>query len=169
MAGPSASVLVSFDNASPTWRELMSPYASDWHGGDSCGIGNTKSIGGQYQGDPRPFVGSVDPFVFDRTEFPDDAALAAAVCRFTGRRFTNSIVVAAMCNQPVDHQVLCEVMIHLATRLDGIIDFDCLDVPSNVGLQRCEWRFDDALEWTIIGSPAEARSWLEHPAFRMLK
>ncbi len=169
MAGPSASVLADFDGAIPTWRELMSPYAMDWRSGDSCGIANTQPIGGQYHGEPRPFVGSIEPFAFDANEFPDDAALSDAVCKFTNRKFTNSIVVAAMCNQPEDHRILCEVMIHLATILDGIIDFDCLDVPPDTGLRRCEWQFDDVLEWTIIGSPDEARNWLTHRAFRMLK
>lgn len=169
MAGPSASVIASFDGGTPSWRELLSSYASDWHGGDSCGIGGTDRFGGQYHGEPRPFVGSVDPFVFDPQRFPDDAALSEAVCRFTDRSFTNSIVLAAMCNQPIDHQVLCEVMIHLAAQVNGIIDFDCLDVPPSAGLRRCEWQCDGTLRWTMVGTPKEAQTWLAHPAFHMLK
>ena len=169
MAGPAASVIVKFDEAAPKWRELMTPYASYWHDHDCCGIADTTLFGGRYAGESRPFVGSVDPFRFDPEKYPDDAALSDAVCQHANREFTNSIVVAAMCNQPVDHQVLCEVLIDLATRLGGIIDFDCLDVPADVNLQCCEWRFDNVLEWTTIGTPDEARSWLEHPAFHMLK
>lgn len=74
-----------------------------------------------------------------------------------------------MCNQAADHQVLCEILIHLATRVHGIIDFDSLDAPTGSGLERCEWHFEGELEWTTIGTPDQARIWLRHPQFHMLK
>ena len=169
MAGPAASVIAQFDCSVPTWRELMVPYASCWHDRDSCGVADTRPFGGRYHGEARPFVGSVDPFRFDAEQFPDDAALSDAVRKFMNRDFTNSVVVAAMCNQQCDHQILCEVLIHLAIRLDGVVDFDCLDAPADGGLQRCEWLIDGQVEWTTIGNPEAARMWMRHPAFHMIK
>lgn len=169
MAGPAASVLVSFDRYTPTWRELMDPFASAWHDSTSCSVSETLRYGGTYSGEPRPFVGSIDPLEFDCEEWPDDAAMSEAIRRFAGRQFTNAIVVAAMCNRPDDHRVLCDVVTALADRLDGLIDFDCLDVPEETGLRRCTWTFDGQDYWTTLGTPTEARRWIRHPAFHMLK
>lgn len=169
MAGPAASVLVSFDRYTPTWRELMDAFASAWHSSNSCLVSDTHRYGGTYSGEPRPFVGSVEPMESDCEEWPEDAAMSEAIRRFAGRQFTNSIVVAAMCNHPDDHYVLCDIVTGLADRLDGLIDFDCLDVPEASGLQRCAWRFDGQEYWTTLGTSAQARYWLRHPEFHMLK
>ena len=169
MAGPSASVLARFDAAPPYRREILSPSVTAWYAGDSCGVADTTRFGGSYTGEERPFVGSIEPFIFDEDEFPDDAALSDAIRQFTGIQWTHSIVVAAMCNQPQDHHILCELMINIADRVGGIIDFDCLAVPLEVKLRRCTWMVEQK-EWcTILGSADEARAWLCHPAFHMLK
>lgn len=169
MAGPSASVLARFDAAPPCWREILSPSVTTWYAGDSCGVADTTRFGGNYTGEERPFVGSVEPFTFDAEEFPDDAALSDAIRQFTGIHWTHSIVVAAMCNQPQDHRILCELMIDIADRVGGIIDFDCLDAPLEVKLHRCTWTFEHDEWWTLLGSADEARAWLRHPGFHMLK
>lgn len=169
MAGPAASVCVRFDASVPTWRELLVPYATKWYDGESCGIADTAHFGGSYSGEERPFVGSVDPFTFDANEFPDDAAIADAIRRCTRREWTHSIVVAAMCNQFADHQILCELAIAIAEDCDGIIDFDCLEIPPDSSLRRCTWVFESEEQWTTIGSADDAREWLRHPEFRMLK
>jgi hypothetical protein len=169
MAGPTGSVIAKFDGAPPTWRELMAPYSMDWLDNNFCWISDTRPIGGSYQGELRPFVGFIESLVVDAQKYPDDAAYCDAVRRFTNRDPTHSVVVSAMCNRTYDHEVLCEILIDLATRIDGIIDFDFLDVPHDSGLQRCDWIFENETNWTILGSPSEAKVWLRHPAFRMLK
>lgn len=169
MAGPAASVLVRFDGVAPAWREVMNPFATDWHDPTFCWVADTLRFSGTFVGEPRPFVGSIDPFECDPVTRPYDAAEAAALFRFTGRRFTHSIVVAAMCNGPEDHRILCEIVAALADRSDGLIDFDCLDVPEGVALRRCEWTCEAGKEWRILGTASEARKWLAHPAFHMVK
>ncbi len=147
----------------------MTPYASDWLDHGFCYISDTRPLGGRYHGEPRPFVGSVDLLSFDTSEFLEIAALANAVCRYMARDFTHSIGVAAMCNQTIDHLILCEICIQLVIRLDGIIDFDRLTAPKDSGLRRCVWTYDDQEQWTTLGTADEARLWMLHPSFHMLK
>lgn len=169
MAGPSVSILARFDKKVPQWQEVLSPSVTSWYFGDSCGVSDTRRIGGTYSGDERPFVGSIEPFSFDADEYPDDAAVSEAVRRFTGIEWTHEIVIAAMCNQPQDHRVLCELAINVAIRIGGIIDFDRIDAPMDSMLRRCDWTVDNEILWTMIGTPDDARAWLDHPRFHMCK
>lgn len=169
MAGPSVSILARFLQPLPSWRDVLTPSVTSWYPGDECGVSNTIRIGGTYIGDERPFVGSIDPWIFDANEFPDDAAISDAVRQFTGIEWTHSIVVAAMCNQRQDHRVLCELAIDIAVRIDGVIDFDRIDAPIDSMLRRCDWTFDNEEHWTMIGTPDNARAWLAHPRFHMCK
>lgn len=155
MAGPAASVIACLPECLPTWRALMSPYASLWEVHDECGIADTSFFGGSYQGDPL--------------EYPEDAAFAEALRRFTRQEQSHAVVVAAMSNQPQDHQIQCEVVIDLAERLDGWIDFDCLEVPNSAGMHRIDWPSDSPSNWTTLATAEAARHWLRHPLFRMLK
>lgn len=169
MAGPSVSILARLIEPYPSWRDVLTPSVTSWNFGDSCGVSNTIRIGGTYASDERPFVGSIEPFIFDADEFPDDAAISDAVRQCTGIEWTHSIVVAAMCNQPQDHRILCELAIDIAIRVGGIIDFDRIDAPIDSGLRRCDWTFGNDDHWTLLGTPEEARKWLANSRFHMSK
>ncbi|MCP4777647.1 MAG: hypothetical protein GY880_25790 [Planctomycetaceae bacterium] len=169
MAGPSASVLASFEAQRPEYSELLGPFVTEWHDATSFGICDTQKFGGCYKGEQRPFVGGFEPFAFDEQEWPDDAATSKAIRDATGRDFTHYIVVAAMCNQPVDHLILCELVAALATAVDGIVDFDGIDAPSDAKLTRVDWSFEGQDWHTYLGSGDDAKRWIAHPQFRMCK
>ncbi len=172
MAGPSVSVLASFGDAAPSWRTLLEPYASRWDDSGCCSVSDTTNMGGAYCGEPRPFVGSIDGYQISRTEYPDEAFMRASIAESLGFAITHEIIVAAMCNQTQDHEILCVVAADIADRLNGYVDFDCLEAGADAnipGLERCEWTFNGQEDWTLIGTPAAARQWLSHPSFHMLK
>ena len=172
MAGPSVSILASFEDPVPSWRTLLEPYASHWSDTGSCSVSDTTKIGGEYLGEPCPFVGSIDAYEISRTEYPDEVFMRDSIMAKLGVKITHEIIVAAMCNQAQDHAILCIVAADIAENLNGYIDFDCLEAGADAdipGLERCEWTFDGIEDWTLIGTPTAARQWLSHPAFHMLK
>ncbi|MBN1911900.1 MAG: hypothetical protein JW818_19315 [Pirellulales bacterium] len=149
---------------------MLEPYASKWLDPDFCYITDTTLHGGAYIGEPRPFVGSVDSFL--RTEvgslhsIPEIDAIELAV----QRALTHSIVLAAMCNDLVDHQILCEVVSALAQQHDGVVDFDSISGPlAELDMTKCAWSEDGTEYWTVLGSYRSGRMWLKHPRFHMVK
>ena len=169
MAGPTASVLAAFESSPPEFQSLLKDYACDWHDPCSFAVDDTRRFGGNFIGEPRPFVGGFEPFIFDPDEWPDDAATSSAISDATGRDFTHYIVVSAMCNQPVDHQILCEIVSALSNDMNGIVDFDCINAPDDAKLLLVEWSFEGRPQHTYVGSGDDARRWLDHSAFRMCK
>lgn len=172
MGGPAASVLVRLNSPIPTWREILSPFACEWCDGHFCYIKDTRPFGGTYNGEPRPFVGSIDEFSGrPETLYSEySEAEVTAVEATTERSFSHAIVLAATCNQSMDHRILGEVSAAIAERYDGIVNFDSLSAPlSELGLLKSEW-IEDGLEyWIVLGSTASARKWLAHERFHMLK
>ena len=137
MAGPAASVLLQFVGVVPTWRDVLSAYACDWLEADFCYIRNTKPFGGTYIGEPRPFVGSIHKFSGEHSA-EHSAAEVHAIGMLTSRVFTHCVLLAAMCNQAVDHRILGELSAAIAERFEGMVDFDSLDVPiDELGLLKC--------------------------------
>ncbi len=172
MAGPSVSILVSFEDTAPSWRALLEPYASHWPDTGGCSVSDTTKIGGVYFGEPRPFVGSIDTYQISRTEYPDEVFMRDSIMAKLGVEITHEIIIAAMCNQTQDHAILCVIAADIADNLNGHVDFDCLEAGADAeipGLDRCVWTFDGREDWTLIGTPAAARQWRSHPAFHMLK
>jgi hypothetical protein len=150
----------------------MSDVADEWHDPTFCWVADTKKFGGAYSGELRPFVGSVDLISSDDTASGVSAAELDAVKSATRREPTHSIVVAAMCNDRVDHQVLCEIVRYISARHQGIVDFGgevVADVIQHPGLVRCQ-SFEDGKEyWTQFGSAEFCEWWLSQPSFHMIK
>ena len=168
MAGPAACVLVAFAGQRyvPNWWDVLSPYASGWHEPDFCFVSDSKRFGGSYVGDGRPFVGRV--MELERSDF--SPAEADAVAAVTGREFTHVIEIGAMCNDPADQRILCELCIAVAEQLKGLVDFGVIEAPfAELGLQRCSWMEEEGEYWTALGSPDAGRRWLAHEAFYMVK
>ncbi|VAX41213.1 hypothetical protein MNBD_PLANCTO02-341 [hydrothermal vent metagenome] len=150
----------------------MSCVTSEFSDTDSASVVPPQSFGYDLN-DPvnhRPFVGSVDEYVHTNREWPETDGEIAAIQSLTGRVFTHCIVIAAMCNQTIDHQTLCWLLSVVATKYNGVVDFDMLDAPySQLEMGKCEWRTDGQACWTVIGEPNACLRWLAHPRFRMVK
>jgi len=150
----------------------MDSVTSDFSDTESAAVSPPQSFGYD-RGDPinhRPFVGSIDEFAHTDGEWPETDAEIAAIKSLTGCVFTHSIVVAAMCNQEIDHQTLCWLLSTIAKERNGLIDFDMLDAPySQLEMLKCEWQVDGDTGWTILGAANAAVLWLAHPQFRMVK
>ena len=164
MAGPVLSVLIETP-FEPTWREAIGSHAGDWSDAEGCGV--PASGDGTNEGSVRPFVGSVDT-ADDRASVSD--AEVAAIRECSGREWTHAIVVAAMCNQPVDHRTLAELVASIAEERDGIVDLGRLDLPDDIGdTVQCTWSEDATDQWTLLAHPAAVRGWMSRPQFRLLK
>lgn len=169
MAGPACCILVHFERHVPSWREILFPYADTWYGEDDVSISDVTPFGGNYRGEARPFVGSVDDYRIDAEEYPEEARERKLIAKHLSLDITHEVIVAAMCNREPDHQILCAVAADIAERYGGCIDFDCLDVPDGLdGLYRFRVGPGE-YDWTTLGTPDGARHWLSHSAFRMLK
>ena len=69
-----------------------------------------------------------------------------------------------MCNQPIDHWLLCTLASSIADERGGVIDFDVLDAPySELGMTKCCWDGDDPINWTVIGGAESAKTGLLIP------
>lgn len=169
MAGPACCILVHFEGRVPSWREILSPYADTCYGEDDVSISDVNPFGGNYRGEPRPFVGSVDDYRIDAQEYPEEASERELIAKHLSLDITHEVIVAAMCNRQPDHHILCVIAADIAERYNGCIDFDRLDVPEGL-LEVYRFRTgQDEYNWTTLGTPAGARNWLSHPEFRMLK
>lgn len=117
----------------------------------------------------RPLVGSISALAkLDVKGFSEARSLA--IRDSVGRTFTHAINIAAMCNDAVDHRILCRVVSGLAEQLDGIIDFDVLEAPvDELGMGKCSWAEDQAEYWTVVGDANSGKRWLTHPSFYMVK
>ena len=146
--------------------------ASEFHDSESAAVAPPPSFGHNLR-DPinqRPFVGSIDEHCNTNGQWPETDAEVAAIKSLTGRDFTHSIVVAAMCNQDIDHQTLCWLLSQIAIEYNGMVDFDMLNAPySELSMVKCEWSSEDGNGWTVLGDAASCDLWLAHPQFRMVK
>lgn len=171
MAGPSATVLVADDAGGlQSWQDVMASVADEWKDGSFCWISDSRKFGGTYRGEPRPFVGGIESLSENSLRSWRSDEQVAAIQTATGRSFTHSIGVAAMCNDIEDHRLLGEVVCHVARAHNGIIDFDVLDVPdTSHGAQKCFWTEDDGDYWTLLGTPDFCEWWLSQDSFHMIK
>ena len=172
MAGPCINILITLD-AQTTWRSFLAPFAIEWDGGGSCWIPVDKTARSNPESN-RPFIGSVDRFGLEVSGCEYSAAEIDSIEQAADRHFTHSINLCAMCNQDVDHRLLCTTAGKIALDHDGIVDFGVLDAPiEELGMTKCEWVYDEPPYWqqcwTIIGDSCSCDRWLEHERFRMLK
>jgi uncharacterized protein DUF6368 len=171
MAGPGATVLVTDDTGVlQSWREVMTPIADEWMDGSFCWISDSYKFGGTYRGEPRPFVGGIESLGESASRSWRSDEEVAAIRMAMDRVFTHSIGIAAMCNGPEDHRLLCEVACHVARVHNGIIDFDILDIAdTSHGAQKCFWSEDGMDCWTLLGTPDFCERWLSQDSFHMVK
>src|SRR5262249_62191258 len=77
-------------------------------------VSTTRTIGGEYEGESRPFVVGFEPWCLEPAE--DELFVAGF-----GFRPHHQIGVGAMCKQPEDHRLLGEVSVWLAEQLGGVV------------------------------------------------
>jgi hypothetical protein len=131
---------------------------------ESFVVSDTRSIGGTYQGDARPFLMGYEE---------RDSEERAEAERILGWAASSDIGLAAMCNGPEDHRILAEIALWLAERLAGYIDLGGdlsfpTDLPGKVF--HVPYAIDDGSQgWcTVVDAPA-LRAWLRCPQFEMIK
>ncbi len=170
MAGPAASVLCSgLSSLELKWHDIMSEIADSWYDGSLCHVSDSMKFGGSYRGEPRPFVGGVTA-LNGNCEYPVTSFELVAIHERCGEMFTHCIELAAMCNSPIDHRLLCEVARFLAIKHGGLVDFD--GIITNQGpddLLLVTWTEDGHDYSTQIGTPSVCDWWLEQPGFHMVK
>lgn len=165
--------------------------------GISVQVVNTLQIGGSYSGSGRPFLINSDdkePW-YEPAEMEATMVLHERVFGF---RPDSAINVSAMSKQNEDHRILGELSVAMAERLNGVIDMCGLIALHRTLLPAIDpwdasWSdvqdrvqaFTDAMpgrtaafpymtssgrEWAShTVDPTFLRSWLVHPAFRMVE
>lgn len=172
MAGPAATVVAPIPAAQLSFQNAFDSITSGWLDSNFCWISNTTAIGGKYCGEGRPFVGRVCDLC-EPNQFPEftQGHLDAIQIHF-GVVCKSSIVVAAMCNQQCDHQVLAEVVASVAQEYKGIVSFGG-QIPCEAGgpasLKRIQWSEDGEEAFDCCGTPDAVRWWLQQPDFHMIK
>ena len=170
MAGPSCAVLISDEartRSDAVIEGLIVAVGDERHVSGLFWVRTTRGIGGDYEGELRPFVCGFEPlFGFEpwEPEPPEVATLAAGF----GFRPRHALGVAAMCKQPEDYRLLGEVSAWLAEQLGGVVDAGGpLELP-------------EGLPGRVVGLPCGGsvvhvldapamRGWLACPAYRMIK
>jgi len=132
--------------------------------GDEFSVKDTRSIGGSYQGEGRPFI------LFTEPRDPEEIA---EVERILGWASTGDIGLAAMCNRPQDHRILAEMALWLAERLAGCVDLGGeISYPPHLPGRAISIPYITAngveAHYTLLDPPA-LRAWLSSPEFHMIK
>lgn len=89
---------------------------------DEFWVGDTRPIGGRVAARPRPFAWSIgfDPFVEADALERELTEVAACV----GWRPGDQLAFFAGRDDATDHQVLAEICVRIAARLDGVVELD---------------------------------------------
>lgn len=168
MAGPVCVVLVRQIEGDPERVALdeLIRLVGNYREGEDFWVDDTSAIGGTYCGELQPFIGSLDSPEHE----PDD--LVALDSTF-GWVPTRAVTLSAMCNGTVDHRILGEMILWLAVKLDGIVDF-CgqLDLPpSTLGrVAKLPYlSFGGEQHFSVFADQEALRSWLQSPSFHMVK
>jgi hypothetical protein len=147
----------------------MNPLADAWPTADLCHIADSIKFGGGYRGQERPFVGGVSEI--NRVSYcgvsPEEIS---AISTATGMAFSHSVELGAMCNDTVDHQLLCEIARFIAATYNGYVDFNevITDNPPD-DLLTVTWLEEGRESKTQIGRAAACDWWLAQERFRMTK
>jgi hypothetical protein len=124
-------------------------------------VSTTRTIGGNYEDEPRPFVCEFEPFCHELAEVE---AIAAGF----GFWPAHALGVGAMCKQPEDHRLLGEVAAWLAEQLGGVVYAGGpLELPERMPGRVIGLPCGESVVHVLDG-PA-MRGWLACPAFRMIK
>lgn len=176
MAGPTASLLLpalSSEERRTRIRREVERNANLLDGDDFWVEGRPfiLSFGEEYEGELNDII---------------EAGLPSVL----GWRPQDLLRLAAMCNDPVDHRILAQLLLRLAQILGGVIDFGgsvlpepSLDGPTPslparveapAGLAGVVFATSYAIEagrygTCQYGDPAFLEAWLQHSTFRMVK
>lgn len=198
MAGPIAAVLLrdkltaaqlarieaDLKNIS---SELVKHSTQNWQ----FWVTTTRPLGGNYSGEGGPF--GLEPSELE-LEW-EEVELSVLASRF-GFRPQECLGLWAGCNDDQDHRILGELTFHLASLLNGLIDFGGAllpPLPRSMDPFRSDWmeiksQFKEMVSWmpglvvgleyeTLsgrtwvrhVGDPPFMEAWLRHPNFRMVK
>ena len=152
-----------------TWRELMHDVVDDWAFPNLCHVGDSIKFGGDYKGEPRPFVGGIYE-IYDAGYCCVTQDEMRAVRIATGVAFTHCVEIGAMCNSSLDHRLLCEIARFLATNHDGYVDFNgVITENQRDDLLTVRWTEDETESLTQIGRASTCDWWLAESGFHMVK
>jgi hypothetical protein len=113
MAGPTAVVVSSGDSAAADAEAFIRNLGKLRTNEDIILVSDTRSVGGRYVGEPRPFVLGVVTFGGDEAEYSQLEKLLHGV-------ITCAVEVGAMANREIDYVVLADIVAALACNLDGV-------------------------------------------------
>lgn len=131
MAGPACSILLrhSADEALLAARAELVRLVACSTEGDDFWVADTSSIGGNYNGEARPFLFEIE----DLLDHHDLSALRVVEQIFGWLPAREALTTIAMCGSLEDHQILGEITQWLALRVDGLVMFDwVLELPPEV-------------------------------------
>ncbi|MFD0138914.1 DUF6368 family protein [Streptomyces sp. NPDC127159] len=118
----------------------------------------------------RPFlVYLMGPGVGDESIFEAEHADEPEVEAVLGFRPTHAVNVSACCNREVDHMATALLTAAVMDVIGGVAKAELLDGQASVvaGLPGMLGIADD--DWMALGTAEFLRSWVGHPAFRLVK
>jgi len=190
MAGPVASVLLN-DFNSPHLIEILASVGDVVEGltdGIEIDIKDTRSIGGDYVDQGRPFLVSTEPSAVDE--------LQREVMRTAfGTEPGFEILLMVMCNSREDHRILGTLAHYLAIVFRGNVSFQGALLPRNLAQPpvrrswieiQLAWRSwvqsypgtivalpyvtESGRDWAVhVADPEFLANWLRSPEFHMIK
>jgi hypothetical protein len=166
MAGPTCAILLRHALSTDEVAVVDSVVAnvSGEREGQDFWVTDTRSIGGTYRGEGRPFLYAIE------SEEREEAELTQLI-HALGWLPETAIVLAAMSNQREDHAILADLGAALAERLDGMIDLGGdLPVPLGDGVASIEYEtISNRKARYLVLSPHALRRWREQSDFSMVK
>ncbi|MER6145912.1 DUF6368 family protein [Streptomyces sparsogenes] len=118
----------------------------------------------------RPFlVYLMGPGVGDESLFEAEHADEPEVEVILGFRPTHAVNVSACCNREIDHVATALLTAAVMDVIGGVAKAELLDGQVSIvaGLPGVLGIADD--DWMALGTAEFLRSWVEHPAFRLVK
>ncbi|WP_404614698.1 DUF6368 family protein [Rhodanobacter hydrolyticus] len=164
MAGPTCSVLSPMNFAPEQLVAELIALVGSADGRSGFVVRDTRTVGGSYEGDGRPFIWFVEP------KSSAEMSLIGDVCGFLPAQ---NIGLGAMCNQAIDHRILGDLALWIAERLAGVVDLGgTLPVPHDSPGRVLSVPYDTEAGWQseyVVMDSTAFRSWLSHSSFAMVK
>ena len=166
MSGPSCAILLA-DRLCADHLAVVDELigrVSDTRQGEDFWVIDTRTIGGSFRGDGRPFIVSSEPVEKEESE-------QEQIREGIGWVPVSQVSVAAMCNSPEDHAILAEIALSLTERLGGVIDLNGdLPIPRTQGVTAviCRTISETTAEYLVV-QPDVLRKWRLNPAFHLVK
>ncbi len=173
MAGPTVTVLLSHE-LTPAQADFLGNVihaTSDDVCGDDFFVTSTVPIGGSKSFGARPFICSV---ACDRKplSFGYSADELAQISDAFGVTPTSSITFAAMCNDPIDHEILARLARHIAAEFNGVIDLNGeipLDADDHAGLHVIQYECLYKTANRHCCTPEFLDKYITHECFHMVQ